>query len=138
MAVGFYVDPVFYKVGTGDFLNSFFATIYIKLENSSWGSQYPLIMNHLYHGVLESRDGLNAKSELYFIKEGLQAFKPGDIVWNFEDLTARPPWGDQISEDILNLSDYFITSEGGNLIDVLEKAIDTGLEIDEAVQVRSI
>jgi hypothetical protein len=32
MAVGFYVDPVFYKVGTGDFLNSFFSTIYIVRE----------------------------------------------------------------------------------------------------------
>ncbi|CAM4013128.1 Immunity protein 70 [Pedobacter westerhofensis] len=138
MAVGFFVDPVFYKVGTGDFLNSFFSTIFIRLENSSWGSKYPLIMNHLYSGLLESEEALNAKAELSSIKKNLEALSPADIIWDFEDLTSRPPWGDEISDDIKDLAHYFITSDGENLLDVLEKAIDTSLEIVEAVQIKSI
>lgn len=34
-----------------------------------------------------------------------------------------PPWGDDISEDIEDLSDYFITSDGKNLIAVFNEAI---------------
>lgn len=48
MAVGFFVNPIFYAVGTGDFLNSFFSTVYVRLEGSAWGSKYPIIMNDLY------------------------------------------------------------------------------------------
>ncbi|MFD2287265.1 hypothetical protein GJU39_13680 [Pedobacter petrophilus] len=54
MAVGLFIDPVFYKIGSGSFLNSFFSTIYIKLENNNWGNKYPLIMNDLYNGCVNN------------------------------------------------------------------------------------
>lgn len=135
---GFFVDPVYYQVGTSDFLNSLFSTIYVRLENSSWGSKYPLIMNHLYRGLLESENALSAKAELFSIKKSLEALPTSDLVWDFEDLSVRPPWGDYISDDIKNLSDYFVTSDGENLLDVLEKAINASLDINEAVQIKSI
>ena len=63
MAIGFFVDPIFYTIGMGDFLNSFFSTIYIKLEKSEWGSKYPIIMNDLYWGTIK-KEKINIKKEI--------------------------------------------------------------------------
>ena len=112
MAVGFFIDPVFYKIGTGDFLNSFFSTIYIKLENSNWGDKYPLIMNDLHNGKLTLNIIEKAKKELNEIKAELSKLPPNEIVWDYEDTSILPPWGNSISPDIKNMSEYFVTSDG--------------------------
>ena len=138
MAVGFFIDPLFYKVGTGDFLNSFFSTIFIKLENSHWGSRFPVIMHNLYEGCICKEDVSKAKSELTSIKEELLKLSPSEIVWDFENLEKLPPWGNEISSNITNMSNYFVTSDGKNLIFVLEKALNSAEEIDEDLIVRSI
>ncbi len=138
MAVGFFVDPVFYKIGTGDFLNSFFSTIYVRLENSDWGSKYPIIMNQLYNGSIKKEEILDAKKEVYKIKEELKKFPPADVVWGFENQRIKPPWGDEVSSDINDLSNYFVTSDGDDLFTVLEKAMETSIEIEEDLQIKSL
>ena len=45
------------------------------------------------------------------------------MVWDFEERSARPAWGDGISPQIKSLADYFVTSDGRNLIDVLSAAL---------------
>ena len=50
MAVGLKVDFLWYSIGQPDFLHSFFSTICVNLENSNWGSCYPILMNELYQG----------------------------------------------------------------------------------------
>ncbi|MFV0305050.1 MAG: Imm70 family immunity protein [Moheibacter sp.] len=138
MAVGFFVDPIFYKIGTGDFFNSFFSTIYIKIEDSDWGSRFPILMNDLYQGKIDKTDMKNAKQELTNLKTELGKLPPTEIVWDFEDLSVSPPWGNNISNNITNMANYFVTSDGENLLDILEKALNASLEIDEDVIVRSI
>ena len=44
MSVGLMVGYNWWTVGEGNFFNSFFSTIYVKLENSNWGSKYPVII----------------------------------------------------------------------------------------------
>jgi hypothetical protein len=44
------------------------------------------------------------------------------VVWNHEDRGAKAPWGDRIAPHIKTLADYFVTSDGQNLLDVLETA----------------
>ncbi|WP_248138349.1 Imm70 family immunity protein [Bacillus infantis] len=55
------------------------------------------------------------------------------MIWDIEDLSKRPPWRVNISNDITSLSNYFITSEGKDLIEllmnVLEKAQKTNSDI---------
>jgi hypothetical protein len=138
MAVGFFVDPIFYKIGTGDFLNSFFSTVYVKLENFNWGSRYPIIMNELYNGAIRKEKINAALIELEDIKNNLAVLSPKDVVWDFENLEALPPWGDNISSDITNLSNYFVTSDGDDLLYILKKAMKTSVEIDEDLVIRSI
>jgi 2,3-bisphosphoglycerate-dependent phosphoglycerate mutase len=45
------------------------------------------------------------------------------IVWDFDDLSKSPPWGDNISEDVTDLSNYFGTSDGEDLFDILLHAL---------------
>ena len=135
--VGFFVDPMFYTVGSGDFLNSFFSTVYIKLEKSKWGSKYPIIMNDLYSGKIEKEKINEAQAELDALKKHLAKFSPKEIVWDF-DPNALPPWGSDISSEITDLSNYFVTSEGENLLDVLEKAMNTSIEIEEDLEIMSL
>ena len=136
--VGFFVDPMFYTVGSGDFLNSFFSTVYIKLEKSKWGSKYPIIMNDLYSGKIEKEKINEAQAELDALKKHLAKFSPKEIVWDFEDPNALPPWGSDISSEITDLSNYFVTSDGENLLDVLEKAMNTSIEIEEDLEIMSL
>ena len=49
-----------------------------------------------------------------------------------------PPWGTNISKDIRNLSDYYVTSDGNNLLDVLFKAINKAKELKSYLEISSI
>ena len=48
--------------------------------------------------------------------------KPYKLVWDKNDLARQPPWGSDISEDITNLSNYFVTSDGRDLFEVIFRA----------------
>lgn len=127
-----------YSVGTGDFLNSFFSTVAVKLEGSAWGSRFPIIMRELYSGCLPKDQVKAAQEELDLIQSDLAQLPPSAIVWDFEDLSARPPWGDEISPDIHHMADYFVTSDGRNLLTALKAAFQTALELDEGVLILSL
>lgn len=34
------------------------------------------------------------------------------VIWDIDDMTKMPPWGKNISKDITDLSNYFVTSDG--------------------------
>ena len=138
MAVGFQVKYFWYSVGNGDFLHAFFSTIAYNLENSSWGSKFPCIMNELYQGEIPPEKAKKALSELKKIKKGLRKFSADKVVWDIEDLSQRPPWGDDISTDITNLSNYFVTSEGEDLIEVLKLALEMSIETNHPIKIESL
>lgn len=138
MAVGISVDNMWYPVGTGNFFNSFFSTIYVKLEDSKWGFKYPITMNKLFEGKLTFDDIELAQKELTDIYYELSKLNPDNIIWNFENLDAQPPWGNNISEDITNMSNYFITSEGEDLIDILNTAYNFAKENKTSVEILNL
>lgn len=138
MAVGFKVKYYWYQVGHGDFLHSFFSTISYHLEQNGWGTEYPFLLNELYNGKLENKNIDNAINELEAIKKKLQDFSPSQVIWDIDDLSKSPPWGDKISKDITNLSNYFITSEGEDLIDMLMKALEKGQKTNSDVYIESL
>lgn len=123
MAVGLKVDFLWYPIGTGDFVHSFFSTICYNLEDGKWGGRFPYLMNSLYQGELSYKDVDRAKEELTIICKELKGFFPDKVVWDIEDLSKQPPWGRDISPDIKNLSDYFITCDGENIFDEIVKAL---------------
>lgn len=138
MAVGIKVDFLWFSIGTDDFFYSFFSTVCVNLENMKWGSRYPVIMKKLYSGKLYLPDMIQAKNELIFIKKELSNISPEKIVWDVENLGKKPPWGNNISEDIKNLADYFITSDGKNLIDVMNEALNEAMKEKVHIEVSSL
>jgi len=53
-------------------------------------------------------------------------------------LAQQPPWGNDISEDITDLSNYFVTSEGEDLFDVLFKAFGRAKDDHENVEIKQL
>lgn len=138
MSVGLMVGYNWWTIGEGSFFNSFFSTIYVRLENNEWGSRYPVIMNKLYWGDVPFESVERGIAELVSIQEELKKFLPQDVIWDFEDLSLTPPWGNNIAENITNLSHYFITSSGKDLFEVLLTSFRFALEHGQNVSVKSI
>ncbi|MBO0467043.1 immunity 70 family protein [Enterococcus plantarum] len=138
MTIGIKVDFLWFSIGTGDFLHSFFSTICGNLENMKWGSKFPIVMNNLYEGEISVKDIHEAQKELRTIQEEFSKISPDKIIWDIENLEKRPPWGNNISKDIKNLSDYFVTSDGENLFDVLNEAMYEAMQENSALEVKSL
>ena len=138
MAVGFKVKYYWYQIGHGNYLHSFFSTISYHLEQNGWGTEYPFLLNELYNGKLENKNIDSAINELEAIKKKLQDFSPSQVIWDIDNLSKSPPWGDNISKDITNLSNYFITSEGEDIVDMLMKALEKGQKTNSDVYIESI
>ena len=138
MAVGFKVKFYWYQIGHGDFLHSFFSTVEYILENGNWGSRFPVIMNELYQGKLECDNTDKALEELSIIKKELQKFSPEKVVWDIEDLSKQPPWGNDISKDITDLSNYFVTSDGNDFLTVFSHALEKAKEVNAEIVIKSM
>lgn len=138
MAVGLKVDFLWYPIGTGDFVHSFFSTICYHLEQQTWGSRFPYVMNNLYQGTLDYQDVDNALHEILVIQEELKSFSPKEIIWDIEDLSKQPPWGNEISPDITDLSNYFVTCDGEDLFDEILKALKESKTEQQDIMLESL
>lgn len=136
--IGLNVGISWYEIGSEDFFNSFFSTICINLEKGQWGNKFPTIMKNFYSGTLEVSDLPRASKELRKIKKKLAKFSPDKIVWDVDDLNKMPPWGTDISEEITDLSNYFVTSDGEDLFKILEAAIEEAKESNEKIEIENI
>lgn len=131
--VSFRVDCIMYEIGTASFLHSFFSTVAYRLENNRWGSKFPVIMNELYQGKLSCKNVPVAKAELTQIKKDLTMFSPNKVIWDIEDLSKQPPWGNNIGNEISSLGNYFITCDGRDFIEIFNMVLDTAIEIKKDV-----
>lgn len=138
MAVGLTVKFYWYQIGTGDFLHSFFSTIAYNLEDAKWGTKYPFIMKELYSGKLKEEHLKKAKDELEIIKNELKELPVSKVIWDIDDLSKPMPWGDNISSDITDLSNYFVTSDGEDLITIIDHAIEKAIELRSDINIVSI
>lgn len=134
--VSFRVGCMMYEIGAASFLHSFFSTVAYRLENNRWGSKFPVIMNELYQGKLSCENVPAAKEELTQIKKALTKLSPNKVIWDIEDLSKQPPWGDNISEEISSLGNYFITCDGRDFIEVFHMALDAAIEIKKDVMIQ--
>ena len=121
-----------------DFLFSFFSTVAYNLENEKWGTKFPVIMNELYLGELNSSRIPEAINELEQMKQGLAKYSPNKVIWNIKNLSAQPPWGTNISDDITDLSNYFVTSDGEDFITIFNHALLKAEELNCALKITSI
>ena len=124
MAVGLKLGSITDVIGGQDFFHAFFSTVSYYLEPNGWGSRFPVLLNKLYQGKLGSEDADLALKELETIYAELKKYPPDKVIWDIENMEAKPPWGDSISSDITDLSNYFVTSTGRDLIGVLKECLE--------------
>ena len=93
-------------------------------------------MNELYQGKLSCENVPAAKEELTKIKKALSKLSPTKVIWDIEDLSKQPPWGDNIREEISSLGNYFITCDGRDFIEVFHMALDAAIEIKKDVMIQ--
>lgn len=62
--------------------------------------------------------------ELESIEKELSRLPPSKVIWDIEDRAKSPPWGSKISSDIINLSHYFVTSTGREMIPMLRECLE--------------
>lgn len=137
MTVGFKVGSIVDEVGSDTFLNSIFSTVSFHLEKNGWGTMYPLFMRDLYEGHLRCSHASEALKEIRDIKQKLKTLSPKQIVWDFEDLTKKPPWGDNISTDITDLSNYFVSSTGRDFFELIEECFQAMIDENEDLFIES-
>lgn len=124
MAVGIRLGSITDEIGSADFFHAFFSTISANLEPDGWGTQFPTLMNKLYQGEIGQPDAEQALRELDRASEQLRQLPPDRVVWDVEDRTKLPPWGGNISSDISDLSNYFVTSTGRDLISLIREVLE--------------
>lgn len=124
MTVGLKLGSITDEIGEQDFFHAFFSTVSYRLEENGWGSRFPCLLKKLYQGRLEQGDATQALEELDVITSELREFSPDKVVWDIENLESRPPWGNNISSEITDLSNYFVTSTGRDLIGVLRECFE--------------
>ena len=134
----FTVKYYIYTIGTADFLHAFFSTVCGRLENGKWGSRFPHLMNELYQGVLPVKHLAAGTEELSQIKQELAQFAPDQVIWDIDDRSLTPPWGDNISDDITDLSNYFVTSEGEDFLSVFAAALDKAQQRNASLKFQTI
>ncbi len=95
-------------------------------------------MNELYQGTLDKDNVETAIVELKKIQLELQAFSPDKVVWDIDDLSKQPPWGKNISNDITNLSNYFVTSDGEDFITIFFNALEKAKKLQMDLTIDSV
>ena len=123
MGVSVRVGPVSDELGAPSFVHAFFSTICAYCEAGAWGSKYPALMGPLYKGQIDYVRAKVALEELRAARQELSKVVPAHVVWDLQDRSAQPPWGDRIAATITNLGNYFITSEGRDIFEVLDEAL---------------
>ena len=127
MGVSVRVGDRSYEIGAASFFKAFFATICVRLENERWGKRFPVLMHGVYTGRLPPYDAQSALQELTSVRSELEGYGPDQLVWDFDNRSAQPPWGDRIAPEITSLANYFVTSDGKDLFEVLRLAFATSI-----------
>ena len=92
---------------------------------------FPHLMNELYQGVLPVKHLAAGTEELSQIKQELAQFAPDQVIWDIDDRSLTPPWGD-------NISDYFVTSEGEDFLSVFAAALDKAQQRNASLKIQTI
>ncbi|WP_308921490.1 Imm70 family immunity protein [Janthinobacterium sp. J1-1] len=117
MTIAFRHGAVITEIGINVVLHSLLSTVAVRLEGGEWGARFPLIMIKLYQGRLDAPDADTALLELRQIRAGLATLAPAELIWDFNDLSRQPPWGDAVAPRTTSMADYHTTNASRNLLD---------------------
>lgn len=58
-----------------------------------------------------------AITELETIRDELKKLPPSAVIWDYENMDKKPPWGDNISSSITDMGNYYVTNDGKDMIE---------------------
>ena len=122
MHVGVRVGSIIDEVGTPAFFNAAFSTVQVLLEGGQPGKRFPVFSHQLHAGEVPAAQAAALLRELHTIALELQQFNPAQLVWDAEDRSLTPPWGDRIAEHITSLGSYSGRELWALLIEAAEAA----------------
>ncbi len=128
MAVGVRVGSIIDEIGAPSFVHAFFSTISAHCEPDGWGSRFPHLIKELYQGHLSYTNALSALNELKEARVHLSTLSPSKVVWDIENTQAQPPWGTNIAATISSLGNYFVSSTGRDVFELLQEALQAAAE----------
>jgi len=127
VAVGITVGSTRFEIGAPDFLYAFFSTISVHGEPGGWGSRFPNLIHKLCSGSIGPSDAAQALLELQQARAILSKLPPSEVVWDFDKRSASPPWGSSISPQITNLGNYFVSSTGRDVFELIDAALQAAV-----------
>lgn len=131
------IDTKKWEVGEQDFFFAFFSTVSFHLEPQGWGTRFPYVMNTFYQGSLPADILDNSEEEFRIILQELSKLTPDKVIWNIDNLSQSPPWGSRISTDITSLGNYFVTSDGKDLFEVIFEALSYAKQSGKTLTVQA-
>ena len=118
------IGSMMFWFGELDFVESFFNTVCYRLENRKWGSRFPRLMVDLFDGKVKYENIDEFEIEISTVENELKNFKIQQVVYDLNDPSVEPPWHQSgISDELTNLSDYWVTSDGKKLFRNFHMAI---------------
>ena len=138
MPVGIKIGVVFKEIEPPGLLNAMFSTIGHCLESDGWGRRFPCLLNHFYQGPLQAHQVDQAIDELVLAKAEFEQLPPTDIIWDIEQLSELPPWGEHAPKRYTNLAKCFVTDGNEDLFDVIEDQFQRAIEENNDVLITFI
>jgi len=137
MTIGIRQGSVTTEIGPSGILHSLMSTVAVHLEDGSWGTRYPLLMDKLYQGSISNVDVDAAMAEAVAIKNGLKKLGSENVVWDIEDLALSPPSGSASGPHVKSMADYFVTTTGRNLLDEIIDNLESLKEFGGTLEIIS-
>jgi hypothetical protein len=131
------VDGIVTELAPGGLLTSFCSSVAFHLEQSRWGSVFPVLQNELYQGKVPAENAAALLDELERVRSGLSEVPPEGLVWDINNLSARPPWDSTYGPHITSLANFYVNTGKRYLIDVLIECARTSLEFKRDMEIIS-
>ncbi|MDK2040939.1 Imm70 family immunity protein [Aliarcobacter butzleri] len=126
--VGFKVDIIWSEFGYSETLYSWFSTICYRLENSKWGSRFPVVMNNFYYDEkngVKFEDLEKFKNELKTIKDEFSNLPIKDAIWSFEENIYNVPNNKpNLNYNADNLSNFYVNTGMNTIYKIFEKVFE--------------
>ncbi|MDN5104868.1 Imm70 family immunity protein [Aliarcobacter butzleri] len=126
--VGFKIYSDWMEFGYSETLYSWFSTICYRLENSKWGSRFPVVMNNFYYDEkngVKFEDLEKFKNELKTIKDEFSKLSVKDAIWSFEENIYNVPNNKpNLNYNADNLSNFYVNIRMKSIYDVFDILIE--------------
>lgn len=126
--VGFKIYSDWMEFGYSETLYSWFSTICYRLENSKWGSRFPVVMNNFYYDEkngVKFEDLEEFKNELKTIENELSKLPVKDVIWSFEENIYNVPNNKpNLNYNADNLSNFYVNTGMNTIYKIFEKVFE--------------